>query len=82
MAQPRVGDRVRIERDEKLWPPRGSWKQYRGREGIVVQVNRTDKEWGVVFGATRSRPDGSLHGSDQVSWFKLHELRVLEPAQA
>jgi len=36
---PRVGDRVRIERDETRYPPRGTWPRFRGRRGTVVATN-------------------------------------------
>jgi hypothetical protein len=75
---PAVGDRVRIERDETRYPSRGTWPQFRGRTGTVIEVNEDRKrphltEYGVVFGATRKRPDGSLHGDDVTTWFKAHE---------
>jgi hypothetical protein len=76
---PHVGDRVWIERDETRHPSRGTWPQFRCRTGIVVEVN-TDRarphltEYGVIFGATRRRPNGSLHGDDVVSWFKVYEM--------
>ena len=68
---PRVGDRVRIERDEAMHPSRGTWRQWRGRTGTVVAIN-TDRrpvatEYGVTFG-TRERAD---------AWFLRHELTVL-----
>lgn len=71
-AAPHVGDRVRIERDEDTYPSKGTWPQFRGRTGTVVQIN-TD-EYGVDFGTTRRRPDGSLHGDDVVTWFKVYEM--------
>jgi hypothetical protein len=78
-----VGDRVRMERDETRYPSRGTWPQFRGRTGTVIEVN-TDRrrprltEYGVVFGATRSRPDGSLAGSG-TTWFKAYEMQSLAP---
>lgn len=42
-----------------------------------MTINRSDGEYGVSFGAVRSRPDGSLSGSDVVTWFRAHELTVL-----
>lgn len=44
-----------------------------------MTVNRNDGEYGITFGAVRSRPDGSLAGADAVTWFRAHELRVLDP---
>lgn len=78
--KPQRGDRVRVERDEQRWPSRGTWPRYRGREGTVVTVNRTDREYGVAFGSVRERANGSLSGSDVVTWFRAHELTVLDPA--
>jgi hypothetical protein len=77
-----VGDRVRIERDESRYPSRGTWPQFRGRTGTVVEINVDRKrpqltEYGVAFGKTRTRPDGSLHGDDATTWFKAHELSAL-----
>jgi len=74
-----VGDRVRIERDETRYPSKGTWPQFRGRTGTVVEVNADLKrphltEYGVSFGATRRRPNGSLHGDHVVTWFKVYEM--------
>lgn len=77
--KPRRGDRVLVERDEERWPPKGTWKNYRGREGTVITTNRIDKEYGVTFGAVRERSDGSLAGADTLTWFLDHELTVLDP---
>jgi hypothetical protein len=82
-----VGDRVRIERDETRYPSQGTWPQFRNRTSTVVEINRDHKhphltEYGVVFGKTRRRPDGSLHGDDVTTWFKVYELRVIRPALA
>lgn len=80
VAGPRVGERVRIERDETRYPLRGTWPQFRGRAGTVVAINADRErphltEYGVVFGATRRRPNGSLAGSGTVTtWFKVHEI--------
>jgi hypothetical protein len=76
--KPRRGDRVRVERDEERWPPKGSWRTYRGREGTVVTVNRTDREYGVSFVKVRDRGDGSLAGPDAPTWFAEHELVLVE----
>lgn len=32
----KIGTRVIVERDEKKYPPRGTWKQYRGKKGKVT----------------------------------------------
>jgi hypothetical protein len=82
IALPRVGDRVRIERDETRYPTKGTWPQFRGKTGTIVAINVDRKhphltEYGVAFGKTRQRagrPDGSLIGDGIVTWFKAHEL--------
>jgi hypothetical protein len=76
-----VGDRVRIGRDETRYPSRGTWPQFRGRTGTVIEVNADRKrrhltEYGVVFGATRERPNGSLAGGG-TTWFKVYEMCAL-----
>ena len=83
---PRVGDRIRVQRDEIIHRPRGTWPRWRGRVGTVVVVNRDRKrpgatEYGVVFGATRARSDGrgELNYSEAPVWFLGHELAVLAP---
>ena len=78
------GARVRIDRDETLHPARGTWPQFRGRIGTVVEVNhdRTRPgrtEYGVVFGKVRYRSDrpGSVSaasGREPTTWFKAYEL--------
>lgn len=79
----RVGDRVRIERDEKIWPPKGTWKRYAGKPGVVVSVVQHDHaeggtEVGVAVGVTSlpRRPDGRglMVGDHPVAWFLPHEL--------
>src|SRR5262249_44095493 len=79
-----VGDRVRIERDETLYPSKGTWPQFRGRIGTVVEVNTDRKrphltEFGVVFG--KARTDGRGGQRQIVTWFKLHEIRALAPVR-
>lgn len=78
-----VGDVIRIERDETRHPSRGTWPQFRGRTGTVVDVNRDstqpDKtEYGVVFGKVERRTDGRgkfiRSGNEPITWFKGHEL--------
>ena len=77
---PRVGDRVRIERDEQCYPSKGTWPQFRGRVGTVVEVNADRKrphltEYGVVFGKTRNpNKDGSIAAGAGTTWFKVYEL--------
>lgn len=60
----RQGDRVRVERDESLYPPTRSWERYRGRIGFVV-VPMSYGEVGVMIGAGRT------------VWFHPHELTLL-----
>ncbi|MGV0811744.1 hypothetical protein ABQF34_07245 [Mycolicibacterium boenickei] len=81
---PEVGARVRIERDETRYPSRGTWPQFRGKTGTVVEVNHDRKrphltEYGVIFGKVWPRPDrpGVLRwsGDDTITWFKAYELR-------
>jgi hypothetical protein len=77
-----VGDRVRIERDEKLYPSKGTWPQFRGRTGTVVEINRDHKrprltEYGVVFTkatARGGRPGKFNYDNGSVTWFKCYEV--------
>lgn len=83
-----VGDRVVITRDEKQHPPKGTWHRYRGMTGTIVTINRDAQrphltEYGVTFGKVtqaevihKRRLDWN---SEDVVWFKLHELRCLSP---
>ena len=71
---PTVGDRVRIERDESRYPSKGTWPQFRGRVGTIVEINLG--EYGVVFGKTwphKGRP-GKLRHNDTVTWFQPYEI--------
>ena len=75
-----VGDRVRIERNETLYPSKGTWPQFRGRTGTIVEINVDRKrphltEYGVVFGKVR-RPnkDRSIAAGHDTVWFKDYEL--------
>jgi hypothetical protein len=87
-VKPKVGDVVRIERDETRFPSRGSWPQFRGRTGTVVEVNRDRNnalrtEFGVVFGSVtqrRDRPGAPVYANDSVVWFMAHELTVCTAA--
>ena len=81
MSAPIVGDRVRIERDEKVYPPRGTWWQLRGKTGTVVEVNTDRKrphltEYGVVFRKAPPGPWRKWWSGGEITWFKLHELTV------
>jgi hypothetical protein len=66
----KVGDKVRIERDETRHPSRGTWPQFRGKTGTVVEI--------------RSAPEGPAGKRaftwDQasVAWFKRHEIVLTE----
>lgn len=69
-----VGDRVRIERDETKYPSKGTWPQFRGRVGTLVEINLG--EYGVVFSKTwsyKGRP-GKLRHNDIVTWFQPYEI--------
>ena len=70
---------VRAKRDETVWPSKGCWPEYKGRNGTVVSVNRArtvkhrdgktvkiEAEYGVSF--TKSAAVDA--------WFRTHELRV------
>lgn len=81
-----VGSRVRIERDETRYPSRGTWPQFRGKTGTVVEINTDRKrphltEYGVVFGKAKERRDRpgsfSWSGDESQTWFKAHEISVL-----
>lgn len=88
---PAVGDRVRVERDETRYPSRGTWPQFRGKAGTVVEINRDRRqphltEYGVVFGAAKERikRPGTFawSGDEPQTWFKAHEISVLASQQA
>jgi hypothetical protein len=70
-----VGDRARIERDETRYRSKGTWPQFRGRTGTVVQTSLG--EYGVVFGKATPRTDGrgAFQFEGTVTWFQPHELR-------
>jgi hypothetical protein len=77
-----VGDRVRIERDETRYPSKGTWPQFRGRTGTIIEVNRDRKrphltEYGVALGTVSARIDrpGTFNwDSASVAWFKDYEI--------
>lgn len=58
----KIGTRVIVERDEKKYPPRGSWKFYRGKKGVVTGTSQG--EIGVSFS----------NGHQADAWFQRHEL--------
>jgi hypothetical protein len=74
----RVGDRVRIERDETLYPSKGTWPNFRGRAGTIVEINGDHKrpqatEFGVALGKVSPRTDrpGTFNwDASSVAWFK------------
>jgi hypothetical protein len=80
------GDLVRVQRDEKVAPSRGSWSRYRGRDATVVALNRqvfpsgvTYVEVGVHFGDL-PETDDLLRRAAQ-SWFRADELTLRSCAQ-
>lgn len=82
MTAPAVGTRVRIQRDETRYPSKGTWPQFRGKVGTVVEIN-TDKrphltEVGVVFGKVTPAPPGHNRqynwDTADVVWFKTYEV--------
>ncbi len=80
VSNPKVGDRVRVERDETIYPSKGTWPKFRGKTGTIVEVNLG--EYGVVFTKVRKpRSNGSIAMAEAV-WFQPHEVRVLAPALA
>ena len=63
----RVGDHVRVQRDERLYPSKGTWPQFRGKTGTIIEINRSGMgatEYGVGF-AKSARTS---------AWFKAYEL--------
>lgn len=79
LALPGVGDHVRIERDEKRYPSKGSWPFYRGKAGTVVEVNDGPGgpvEYGVVFRKPPAGPWRKWWNSASVAWFKGYELET------
>ena len=74
----RMGDLVRVERDETRWPSKGSWPKYRGRVGTIVSINRSDHECGLSW-----RPNAAAQlGTNTVvgvdSWFLPHEIVLVD----
>jgi hypothetical protein len=82
---------VVIERDEEKYPSKGTWPQFRGKRGHVVEVNEDRKrpwltEYGVVFGDLpkpqysdgRDKPSYTYGTYNKaVVWFKDYELRIV-----
>lgn len=89
----KVGDHVRIERDEVLHPSKGTWPRHRGQTGFICVINKgggafINDEWtdefGVVLTTTRPRwrqdegHEGELsYDSDAIKWFRDFEMRVI-----
>jgi hypothetical protein len=76
-----IGTRVRIERDEQLYPNKGTWGRFRGKTGTVVEINLG--EYGVCFGKVtprKSRPGSFDWKSADVAWFQPHEVTGLAGA--
>jgi hypothetical protein len=82
----KVGDAVRISRDENIYAPKGTWSRHRSKPGFVVVVSpgagpHGATEYGVILTTThpqwRKEP-GREHelnyDSDAVLWFAPHEL--------
>jgi hypothetical protein len=77
---PKVGDRVRVERDETRYPSKGTWPRFRGKTGTVVEVNNGPggpTEYGVVFRTAPAGPWRKWWSGGEATWFKLHELTPL-----
>lgn len=91
-TSPKVGDRVRVQRDERCYPARGSWAQFRGRIGTVVVIirdrARPDRtEFGVTFGKASAAVGHNARRVTRwdptaVVWFRPHEVCPLDSAQA
>ena len=70
---------MRVERDETIYPSKGTWPKFRGKTGTIVEVNLG--EYGVVFTKVRKpRSNGSIAMAEAV-WFQPHEVRVLAEHQ-
>lgn len=88
-----VGDHVRVQRDEALYPAKGTWARYRGKSGYVCIVaegagpgpeGEAEPEYGVVLTVHRPRwrqEKGRGHelqyDSEALKWFAPHELVAL-----
>jgi hypothetical protein len=66
----RVGDVVKVQRDEIRYPPRGTWPRFKGRVGIVVTADNYG-EVGVSFKAGAEKWRQRMHAD---AWFGPHEL--------
>lgn len=74
-----IGDRVKIGRDEKKYPSKGTWPRFRDKTGTVVEFNMG--EIGVVFGKVKPRTDGRgkfiRSGHEPITWFLPREVTPL-----
>ncbi|RUP30706.1 MAG: hypothetical protein EKK51_16420 [Mycolicibacterium sp.] len=79
-----VGDRVRIERDENLYPSRGTWPEFRGKRGTIVELNHG--EYGVCFGKVTPAPPSHRRAfnwdAKNVVWFQPYELVPISAGRA
>ena len=80
-----IGSKVRIERDETVYPSKGTWPQFRGKTGTVVQVNTDRKrphltEYAVTFGKVRKpNQHGTIPVGPDTYWFKAYEMLNIGP---
>lgn len=63
----KIGTRVRVERDETLYPSRGTWPRFRGRRGVVTGTSMG--EIGVSFSTDPNNPTDA--------WFQRYELKAI-----
>lgn len=82
----KVGDAVRVKRDAKQYPSKGTWPRHDGKPGFVVILSPGAGpdgaiEYGVIETTQRPqwrREEGREHelcyDSDAVLWFAPHEL--------
>jgi hypothetical protein len=65
----KIGTKVRVERDEVKYPPKGTWRNYRGKTGTVTGTSHG--EVGVVFCTDKSFTTDMRADA----WFQRYELR-------
>jgi hypothetical protein len=71
----KVGDHLRIERDETRYPSKGTWPSFRGTTGTIVEFNLG--EVGVCFTKVTPRTDGRgnfRYDTKSVAWFQPYEV--------
>lgn len=88
----RVGDHVLIQRDEVLYPAKGTWPQFKGRTGVIASVNRgrTMSVVGRPPGMSKREPAflrevkiateygvSFTKGHHIDAWFQTYELKKL-----